>query len=116
MRQEATVTSVMKWLRLNIGRAPLAALTGTDTRALGAAIHIIELYVRSGDDDLLDALRVVVLKMQPKCYHIVYHVPAYFQEWETRDRVWVHAGLPIDALAPCSVCQGEPGGRALVQS
>lgn len=86
------------WLLANLGKGSLGVLTGTDSRALSAAIHIVELYAVTGDDAVLDAFRVVVLKMQPSARHLAFHATAHLMEWETRKRVWAVAGLgPITA-------------------
>lgn len=103
-----TCASAMKWLRFNLGgKHALAALTGTDYRALSAAAHIIELWAVSGEDRVLDAFRVVVLEMQPKTRYFAYHVIAYSCEWSTRSKVWAKAGLLFSEGAGPK-CEGEP--------
>lgn len=106
---EPACKQLFKWLRLNLGRERLAALTGTDTRALGAVAHIL-----SGGANVeglpLEAFRAMVLVMQPRTRELAYHAVACFGEWEWRARVWAAAKLP--PLERVSVCVGEPEGRA----
>lgn len=102
-RPDPTCKGLMKWLRLNLGRSALAALTGTDSKALCAAVHILELYNYGGDDSTLEAFRLVVLKMvHPE---LAYHAIAYLMDWHNRGEVWAAAGLP--PLERVSRCEGE---------
>ena len=104
---EALVT----FLRLNLGgRGALAALTGTDWKALDAAVHILTLYCYGGDESTLVAFRLVVMKMQPKSMEMAYHAIAYLMDWDNRAELWLRAGLPTDI--PIHRCEGEPGGAA----
>lgn len=80
------------WLREN--GFNLGALTGTDAKALAAAIHIIELYAYTGDEGLLHAFGVVVLQMQPTTRRFAYHAIAHVMDWPDRARLWRRAGLP----------------------
>lgn len=105
-RNKSTCQSLITWLKLNLGRHHLAALTGTDSRALAAAAHILSLRgVCSHNPALIAAFREVVLCMQPSTRELAYHAVAYLGEWDDRAKVWAEAGLP--PLARVSVCDGE---------
>ena len=105
-REPATCEGLVKWITDNLGVRALAPLTGTDNKALAAAVHILELW-GMGDDRLLQALRIVVLEMQPSTRYFAYHAVAYLAEWETRDRVWRSAGLSFDDLVRAPRCRGD---------
>lgn len=88
-----TCTDLTTWLRANFGRRALAALTGSDWRALTAAAHLLAL--RAYDRELpLSGFRDVVLCIQPKAREFAYHAIAHFGDWDDRDAVWAEAGLP----------------------
>lgn len=94
-RDTATCTETLRFLRANLGRQALAPLTGTDYRALAAAIHIVSLYTYGGGNDAtLQALRLVVMQMQPSTRHLAYHAIAHGMDWNDRARVWALAQLP----------------------
>ena len=105
---EPTCKCLLKWLKLN--GLSIGALTGTDSRALAAAVHILELYYVSSSDEAatLEAFRIVVMKMQPSTRQLAYHAIAHLAEWHNRAEIWVRAGLPV--LERVSGCEGEPGG------
>jgi hypothetical protein len=100
---DPTCKGLLKWLKLN--GLSLGALTGTDSRALGAAVHILELHNYGGNGEELEAFRIVVEHMQPSTREFAYHAVAYVGEWDYRAKVWALAGLP--ALDRVSVCKGE---------
>lgn len=107
-RNKATCDYLFAWLRANLGRDALAALTGTDTRALAAAAHILELDAVCGWPNqrlALDAFRDVVLCMQPATRELAYHAIACFGEWHDQARLWSAAGLPSIELT--LRCKGE---------
>jgi hypothetical protein len=109
-RHVAECDQLSKWLVLNLGRRALAPLTGTDSRALAAAAHILMLYATSSQERLvLEAFRAVVLTMQPSTREFAYHAIACYGEWHWRDEVWLRAGLP--PLDRVQICAGEPAGR-----
>lgn len=85
---------LLTWLRLNLGRRALGALTGTDSKALAAAVHLIRLYAYNGHQSVLEAFRLVVLEMQPSTRQLAFHAIAYVADWDTRFTWWALAGLP----------------------
>lgn len=94
-----------KWLKLNLGRHALAPLTGTDMKALDAAVHIVHLYAYTGDREVLDAFRIVVERMQPSTRELAFHAIAYLRDWPDRPIMWAAAGLPLPAAV--RRCAGE---------
>lgn len=97
--------ALRRWLRLNLGPRCLAPLTGTDSRALDAAAHIIAQYANSGDRRAVLAFGHVVMCMQPSTRYLAYHAIAHVMDWPDRARVWALAGLP--PLGPMPCCAGE---------
>lgn len=94
-----------KWLKTNLGPRCLASLTGTDTKALAAAVQIIELYAYQPKQEVLDAFRAVVVQMQRSCWLFAYHAIAHIMEWDDREKLWSAAKLPaIEA----GLCRYEP--------
>lgn len=100
--------SLRKWLLLNLGRDALAPLTGTDSKALSAAAHIIELYAYSESEAPLVAFREVVMCMQPTTRELAFHAIAHVMDWDDRARLWMLAGLPAFRFA--RRCAGEDHG------
>jgi hypothetical protein len=107
-RRTTDCADLYTWLRGNLGRSALGALTGTDDKALSAAVHILRLYAYNGHASALEAFRLVVLEMQPTTRELAYHAIAYVSEWHFRPNWWYVAGLP--PLDRVSVCAAEPGG------
>lgn len=99
--------TVLDWLHSNLGGRALAPLTGSDTKALRAAVQIIEAYGYDRHHSLLDAFHLLVLRMQPKCRELAYHAIAHPLDWSDRSRLWMLSGLP--AFQP-ALCSFEPGG------
>ncbi len=103
--------TLFTWLKANLGKRCLAPLTGTDAKALTAAVHIIELYSycdSSESDNVAKAFGLVVANMQLSTRHLAFHAIAHMMEWDTRWQLWELAGLPpLDHLPRCSF---EPGG------
>lgn len=96
---------IIDWLGFNMGST--GALTGTDHRALKAAVAILELYAYDGDESLLgNAFGAVVRRMQPTTREFAYHAIAAVLDWNDRAKLWEKAGLtPI--LKPMR-CKAEP--------
>ena len=98
--------TLLPWLRNNLGKKCLAPLTGTDARALAAAVQIIELYSYDRDSHVLEAFRLVVERMQPKCREFAYHAIAHIMDWSDRGRIWKLAGCP--EMTSYHPCEAEP--------
>jgi hypothetical protein len=99
-------TSIFPWLRANLGKNCLAPLTGTDAKALAAAVQIIELYSYDRDESVLKAFGQVVGRMQPKCQEFAYHAIAHVMDWSDRSPIWFKSGL--DPLSARLRCEFEP--------
>ena len=97
------------WLRANLGKHALAGCTGTDHKALLAAVQIIDLYSYDRDPALLDAFKRVVQRMQPSQYHLALHAVAHVMDWSDRVTIWRGAGLPDIRVRRCAF---EPEARA----
>lgn len=82
------------FLKGNLGPTCLAPLTGTDARALDAAIHIVEAYSYNRDQSVLTAFRLMVERMQPSTRELAFHAIAMAMDWNDRWSVWRAAGLP----------------------
>lgn len=68
-------------------RGPLAMLTGTDVRVLGAIASA--LAVRAHDETAaLDAVRALLPVMQEKCWPFARELFAQQGNWEDRERYW----------------------------
>jgi hypothetical protein len=100
-----------KWLRENLGSRCLAPLTSTDAKALAAAVAIVELWTYDDHDSVIEAFHNIVLRMQPKNWHLAYHAIAMVRNWEDRALLWQMAGLGDGSNF--GRCQFEPGGVAL---
>lgn len=104
--------TVLEWLRSNLGSRGLAPLTGTDTKALRAAVQIIEAWGYDRSPDLLMAFGYTVRRMQPKCQWLAYHAIAHPLDWSDRERIWtalVNARI-VGPIGPMQKCSFEPGG------
>lgn len=108
-REKPWCEQVYPWLRANLGPRCLAPLTGTDARALAAAVQLIALYNQcdSGDERaVLGAFRAAVLCMQPSTRELAYHAIAQQCEWDTRAALWCAADLPVPMVV--RRCAHEP--------
>ena len=99
--------TVLDWLHSNLGGRALAPLTGSDTKALRAAVQIIEAYGYDRHPSLIDAFALVVHRMQPKCRELAYHSIAHPLDWSDRQKIWRAAGFTD---LPRLKCSFEPGG------
>lgn len=86
--------TIFPWLKANLGKGCLGILTGTDTKALRAAVEIIGLWAYDESDEALQAFGIVVRRMQPSAYFLAYHAIAHCADWSHRSQVWAKAGLP----------------------
>jgi hypothetical protein len=112
-KYQPPAVTIFPWLRANLGPRSLAPLTGTDTRALTAAVQIAELYSYHRVQSVADAFGAVVASMQPHTFHLAYHSIAHVMDWSDRADLWVKAKLP--EFAP-STCSFEPGGSYVDRS
>lgn len=103
--------TIFPWLRANLGKNCLGPLTGTDARALRAAVQIIDLYSYHRDKSVLEAFQKVVFCMQPHCQEFAYHAIAHVMDWSDRPLIWRAAELDVPeyCFVP-RVCAFEPGG------
>lgn len=95
-----------KWLRLNLGKQALAPLTSTDSKALDAAVAIIELYNCSSDLELLRSFACCVRQMQESVWPLAYHSIAFVMDWRVRSQLWRKTGLQIPLNV--GICEHEP--------
>lgn len=116
MKSKPRCADLLLWLRLNLGKHCLAPLTGTDSRALAAAVHVLDLY--SNGDETTRALAlaafahcVAAMQNKPCVRWLAYHSIAYVMDWNDRDAVWRRAGLA--SFEHRMVCANEPAGLAL---
>jgi hypothetical protein len=93
--------TVFPWLKSNLGNRALAPLTGTDTRALRAAVELIELYAYDSGVDVLEAFRLTVQRMQPHTRQLAYHAIAHIMNWEDRATIWTHCHLEPVVTTRC---------------
>jgi len=93
--------TVRKWLKANLGENCLGALTGTDAKALDAAVQIMALYSYDSHPSVIEAFGNVVRRMQPSTQRLAYHAIAHVTDWSYRSQVWVAAGLPEFAPGRC---------------
>lgn len=108
-KPEPPSKTVFPWLRANLGKNCLAPLTGTDARALRAAVEIIDLYSVDRDLDVIKAFGIIVLRMQPHCRQFAFHAIAHVLDWGDRRSIWIDSGLAGENLDqfPKTRCQFE---------
>lgn len=110
MKQKQVCETVFPWLRANLGKHSLGCLTGTDTRALRAAIQVIELYAYDPIRAVAQAFGVIVSRMQPETQWLAFHSIAHVLDWSDREKVWTLAGLDLPRL-DTPRCLNEPKPR-----
>lgn len=80
--------SAREFIAFHLGREAFAPLTGQDSRALSAFIHLLELYAVVGDGHAIEAMRAVLPAMQEKCWFIAaYAIPGVL-DWGDTERLW----------------------------
>lgn len=106
--QKAECQDLRRWLTANLGKGALAPLTGTDARALDAAVHIVELYSYDRSPRVAQAFGLVVNRMQEKTRYLAFHSIAKVMEWDTRFELWTLANLPAlpDGTPECANARG----------
>jgi len=111
--QKPVCQALLPWLRSNLGDRCTAPLTGTDARALAAAVHIAELYSYHREPEVLRAFGLIVSCMQEHTQELASHAIALIMDWSDREPTWLAAGLP--AFTPLK-CAFEPGGSGRDES
>lgn len=109
-RAKPACVTLLPWLWDNLGRAALAPLTGTDMRALRAAVQIIELYAYDRSTHALYAFGQVVLRMQPGQRYMAFHAIAHVMDWSDRADLWRQVAQitpTFDATTPPMILQPE---------
>jgi hypothetical protein len=99
--QKPACQRIFQWLRANLDKRSLGALTHTDTYALMAAVQIIELYAYAREPEVLLAFKHCVERMQPQCQEFAYHGIAMVMNWEDRAQIWHHCQLPFFTPMKC---------------
>jgi len=115
-RHRPPAETVLDWLHSNLGGRALAPLTGSDTRALRAAVQIIEQFSYDQHPDVLRAFAYVVSRMQPHTRELAYHAIAHPLDWSDREKLWHASGLAgafLNSLPPKMKCSFEPGGSCI---
>jgi hypothetical protein len=106
---------VFGWLKNNLGKHCLAVLTGTDWRALQAAVQILDLYGYCDSEheaSILQAFGSCVMQMQPgAARELAYHAIAMQAEWYSRAELWARAGLPPFSRVRICAFDFASGGR-----
>lgn len=92
-KSKSAADRVIPWLRANLGNQCTAPLTGTDARALAAAVQVAELYSYCPTVTVATAFRYVVTEMQTTTRELAYHSIAMVMDWSDRDRLWTAAEL-----------------------
>ena len=86
---------ILKWLRANVGKEALDALTITDHYALVASVALCNLLsYQDAPPELFEAYRSIVEAMQPQTRWLAYHAIACELNWSHRAMIWNMAGLP----------------------
>jgi hypothetical protein len=100
---------IYRWLQCNLGKRCLAPLTGTDTKALDAAVQTAQLWTYCDNRAAVaKAFGLIVSEMQPSTRHLAYHAIAKVSDWSFRAELWASAGLNFDDVR--GVCAFERGG------
>lgn len=66
----------------------LAALTGTDARALDAIVACWTAYAYTGEPAVLEAARILIRLMQVHTRPLARELIAFALEWDDRERLW----------------------------
>jgi hypothetical protein len=108
MKSSPPSVTIFAWLKANLGPKCLGGLTSTDTKALQAAVQIIELYAYDGNDQIMPAFNAVVRRMQPSSQYLAYHAIAHVMDWPHRREIWLKSNLPPLVVNWPSRCKFEP--------
>jgi len=93
-----------QWLKQNLGPRCLAPLTGTDSKALSAAVQIVALYAYHPAPQVAEAFGLTVMQIQQSCWPLAYHAIAHVMDWTDRGELWREAKLPS---IPVGICKFE---------
>ncbi len=66
----------------------LAALTGTDARALDAIVACLEAYAYTGEPAVFEAVRVLVRLMQVHTRPLARELIPFVLDWSDREKLW----------------------------
>ncbi|SRR6266545_3677340 len=113
MKPKPPAVTLYPWLEANLGKYCLAPLTGTDARALLAAVQIVEHYSYDPHINVAEAFGAIVQRMQPKCRYFAYHAIAHVMDWHNRPELWERAQL--ERLTNIPRCKHEPKPWPLAQ-
>jgi len=102
MKTKPKCETLLPWLRANLGKSCLGPLTGTDAKALAAAVQTVELYAYDPSPAVISAFGQIVSRMQPSCQELAYHAIAHVMDWSDRSRIWIAAGLPEFSRRKCA--------------
>lgn len=106
-------TTVLRWLRANLGADCLSGRPAADLAAINAAAHLADLWLRAdklGRTRAAAAYSATVRAMQPDSRWLAYHAVAHMGDWDHRGELWSAAGLPPDDLKDRPECSYGPGG------
>jgi hypothetical protein len=102
---------IYKWLQCNLGKRCLAPLTGSDHKALDAAVQTVQLWTYCDDRaSVAKAFGIIVSQMQPGTRWLAYHSIAKVSDWGFRDELWDAAGLDFEDIRDARECSFGPGG------
>jgi hypothetical protein len=93
-------------------KGALGALTGTDFRVLNAFVPCLQLYSCTGNEQVLQAARVLLTEMQPSTRWIAKELIAFAMNWEDRERLWPY----LDPQYMLDDEYGDPGNNELERS
>lgn len=108
MRTKPLSVTIRPWLKNNLGPRCLGVLTGHDSRALDAAVHLADLWLGSDLDNRKHAavaFGLAVASMQEAAQELAFHAIAHAGDWSHRRELWQAAGLP--ELTARRVCRFE---------
>ena len=91
-RETPYCRSAPRWIAQRLGgRKVLAPLTGQDSRALRAFVHLVELYGNSdghGQDCAVMAMACCVSAMQPSTRHLAKAAIPHVLDWGHEEEIW----------------------------
>jgi hypothetical protein len=84
--------SSVAWVRDRLNdRSAFAPMTGQDSSAFAAFVHLVELYGRAdqvGRLVALEAMRQTLRAMQPSTRHLAKAAIPHVLDWSDEDRIW----------------------------